>query len=154
MANTCFIRILAVCPTSAHAAELTAKLNRLAAAAAARQEGFDADGLYIFDAEVSKFTRGVVLDGWVKWGIDDPHALALVGFLENQTALKAAFIECCTPDSKFFSEITWADGKLTARELPCEWWPEDWQYGDDVTPISNVLSVFGVEHEIKAEEEK
>lgn len=157
MANTCFIRILAVCATSAQATELTDRLNSLAAEAEKRQEGFDAEGLFIFDGEAGRLTRGVVLDGWVKWGVDAPHALALVRFLERQTELKGAFIECCTPDSEFYGEIAWTDGRLTARELPYEWWPEGFEYDGGeggMAELNKALAAHDVEREIKAEEVK
>ena len=156
MANTCFIRLLAVCGDSAQATRLTARLNALAIKAGRKQEDFDAGGgLYIFDAEASQLTRCVVLEGWVKWGIDDAHAVALVRFLQGLVDLKAAFIECCTPDSEFYGEIYWSEGRLTARELPYEWWVAgEYEYGEDKAAINKALAAHGVDREIKMEADK
>ena len=153
MANTCFIRILAVCGDSTQATNLTGRLNSLAREAAKRNEGFGAgDHLYIFDGEASQLTRCVVLEGWVKWGIDDAHAVALVRFLQDLVDLKAAFIECCTPDSEFYGEIYWSEGRLTARELPYEYWVAgEYEYGEDKTAINKALAAHGVDREIKME---
>jgi len=156
MANTCFIRILAVCGDSTQATNLTGRLNSLAREAAKRNEGFGAgDHLYIFDGEASQLTRCVVLEGWVKWGIDNTRAVALIRFLQRQVDLKAAFIECCTPDSEFYGEIYWSEGKLTARDLPYEYWVAgEYEYGEDKTAINKALAAHGVDREIKMEADK
>lgn len=151
MANTCFIRVLAMCASGAQAIELTDKVKSLAHEAAKRMEGFDAGGLCIFDGKASQLTRGVVLEGCVKWGIDDAQAVAFVRFLQRQVELRAAFIECCTPDSEFYGEITWSDGRLAAKELPHIWWPKEWRYDGDMTAINKALEAYGVEREINTE---
>lgn len=54
MANTCFIKILAVYGDSTQAKNLTERLNLLALEAAKQNEGFGAgDHLYIFDGEAA-----------------------------------------------------------------------------------------------------
>ncbi|MBQ6473572.1 MAG: hypothetical protein IJJ33_16410 [Victivallales bacterium] len=151
MANTCFIRLLAMCAGGAQAIELTDKLNRLVCEAARRMEGFDAGGLCIFDGTARQFMRNVVLEGFVKWGIDDAKATELMRFLQRHVEIRAAFIECCTPGSEFYGEITWADGRLTARELPQIWWPKEWRYDGDMTAVNKALEAYGVEREINME---
>ena len=86
----------------------------------------------------------------VKWGIDDARAVTLIRFLESQVELKAAFIECCTPDSEYYGEIYWSEGRLTARDLPFEYWVDgDSEYGEDKMAINHALADHGVDREIK-----
>lgn len=62
------------------------------------------------------------------------------------------FVECCTPDSEFYGEIYWSEGRLTARELPCEYWVAgEYEYGEDKTAINHALAAHGEEREIKME---
>lgn len=69
--------------------------------------------------------------------------------------LKAVFVECCTPDSEFYGEIYWSEGRLTARELPYEYWMAgEYEYGEDKTAINHALAAHGVEREIKMEASK
>ena len=152
VANTCFIRVLAMCESRTEASELTDKLNTLARKAARQMEGVDAGGLCIFDGKAHQLMRGVVLEGCVKWGVSDAQTVAFVHFLRRQVELRAASIECCTPDSEFYSEITWTDGRLSARELPHIWWPKEWRYDGDMTAINTVLEAYGVEREINTED--
>ena len=120
MANACFVRLLAVCATSTHAAELTGKLTLLAKSAK-RLTGIEVgNSLRIFGCKARHFTHGGVLEGRTKDGIDDAQAAALVNFLEGLTKFKSVFIEWCSPDSETCGEIVWEDGRLTATELPAK----------------------------------
>lgn len=148
-ANACFIRILVVCATTIQAAELTDKLTHLAKATKEPNCLEVGSDLCILHCKTTHIPHGVVLEGLVKDGIDDPQSPTLIRFLKGLAELKSMFIEWCTPDSETCGEIIWEDGQLTTKMLPAKIWPRMARTGMSQMALINALAEHGVAHEIR-----
>ena len=153
--NICAVKMLAVCKNGMQSTVLASRLSKLAMDARIRDEGIDVGrDLYLFDGKVTQITLGVGLECWVKWGITDEQAIALVRFLEDNGPLRLAIVEWCIPEIEAYGVITWADGQLTTLELPQLHWKEKGQFGKDKLMLGLALAAHGQEREITMDADK
>lgn len=147
--DVCSVKILAVYRNSIEAALLAEELKSLAMEAYKKQEGIDAgENLFLFDGKIRQFTRGVEVECWVKRGISDKQAPALIRLINGNDRLQLAIIEWCTPTLQAYGEITWDNGQLTTLELPQLIWNNKEDFGRDKSMLSFALAAHGQEREI------
>ena len=147
--DVCSVKILAVYRNSIEAALLAEELKSLAMKAYKMQEGIDAgENLFLFDGKIRQFTRGVEVECWVKRGISDKQAPALIRLINGNDRLQLAIIEWCTPSLQAYGEITWDHGQFTTLELPQLTWNNKADFGKDQTMLSFALATHGQEREI------